>query len=245
MNLIFKSLIFFALLFVHTESFAQQNLFNIPSADITPNKKFFYQHQLNIYSNKLESKAHLVYGIGKGWDIGINLVGKGFYFDPQWRGLHNDNPNKGALYPILMGTVQKQFTLDDHFNINLGTQIGWNLSNKLSNKKLNHFSYAIGSYHTKGGLKIVAGLYNTNQMYVGNGNTFGAMGGFELKLSKKLYLMGDWVSGRNDAAVSVIGGMYNVTKRFQLCAGWQIPNPNTPKPSGMVFEINLMGWNAY
>jgi hypothetical protein len=57
--------------------------------------------------------------------------------------------------------------------------------------------------------------------------------------------MGDWMSGSNDAAVSVIGAMYNASKRIQLCAGWQIPNPNTPKPSGLVIEVNLLGWDLY
>jgi hypothetical protein len=39
--------------------------------------------------------------------------------------------------------------------------------------------------------------------------------------------------------------MYNLTKRIQLCAGWQIPNPNTPKPMGVVLELNIMGWDIY
>lgn len=104
--------------------FGQQNLFNIPSGDITNTKKAFYQHQLNIYDDKLESKAHFIYGLGKGWDAGVNLVGKGVYFSPDWRLLHNDDPRKGALYPILMGTLQKQFRLSERFDINGGGPSG-------------------------------------------------------------------------------------------------------------------------
>lgn len=224
---------------------AQQNLFNIPSGDITNNNKIFYQHQLNVYNNKLESKAHFVYGLGKGWDIGANLVGKGFYFSPDWRILHNDNPSKGALYPILMTSIQKQFEISEHININLGSQIGWNLSAKVKNKELNYFTYLIGSYHLHKSTRVIGGIYQTNKMYVGNGNTFGFMAGYEIKLSNRLFLMGDWISGNNDASVMVLGGMYNVTKRFQICAGLQIPNPNTPKPICLVLEINLMGWDMY
>lgn len=226
--------------------FAQQNLFNIPSGDITNPKKIFYQHQLNLYANKLESKAHFVYGLGKGWDAGVNLVGKGFYFVPDWRLLHNDNPAEGSLYPILMGTVQKQFNVSEHFDINIGSQIGFNLSDKVQKKELNYYTYGIGIYHFMNHKsRIVGGLYKTNEMYVGQGNTFGGMLGYELKLSKRWYLMGDWVSGSNDASVSVIGGMVNVSKRVQICAGWQIPNPNTPKPMGLVLELNVMGWDLY
>lgn len=224
----------------------QQNLFNIPSGDVTNHKKGFYQHQLNIYSNKLESKGHFVYGLGKGWDVGANLVGKGFYFPPEWRVLHNDNPDKGALYPILMGTVQKQVQVDEHFSFNLGSQVGYNLSNRIQNKELNYFLYGIGIYYfMKGKSRIVGGIYQTNQMFVGTGNTFGGMLGYEIKLSKRWYLMGDWVSGNNDSSVGVIGGMYNLSRRTQLCAGWLLPNPDTPKPMGVVLELNLLGWDVF
>jgi hypothetical protein len=224
----------------------QQNLFNIPSGDITNSDSYFYQHQLNLYSNKLESKAHFVYGLGNGWDAGINVVGKGAYFSPEWRILHNDNPDKGSLYPIVMGTVQKQFALNDFIDINVGSQIGYNISHKLMNKEINYFAYGLGVfYFMNKKSRVVAGLYQTNKEFVGHGNTFGAMLGYELKVSERFYLMGDWMSGSNDAAVSVIGAMYNASKRIQLCAGWQIPNPNTPKPSGLVFEVNLLGWDLY
>ena len=225
---------------------AQQNLFNIPSGDITNENKFFYQHQLNVYSDKLESKAHVVYGLGKGWDTGINLVGKGFYFTPEWRVLHNDNPTKGSVYPIIMGTIQKEFSINKKFDINIGSQIGFNVSNQIYNKELNYYNYGIGVFHfMKEKSRIVAGIYQTNEMYVGEGNNIGALLGYEIKLSKKVYLMGDWVSGNNDSSVKVLGGMVNISKRIQLCGGWQFPNPNTPKPQGFVFELNIMGWDLY
>ncbi len=225
--------------------FSQQNLFNIPSGDITNPKKAFYQHQLNVYSDKVESKAHFVYGLGKGWDAGINLVGKGVYFGSQWRTAYNSDPAKGALYPVLMGTLQKQFHITDKIDFNIGAQVGYNLSNKLKNKEVNYFTYALGVAHFGKGSRIVGGLYKSNSMFIGEGNNFGAMFGYEIKLSKRFYLMGDWVSGNNDAAVSVVGGMYNLSRRIQICAGWQIPNPVTPKPMGLVLELNLLGWDLF
>jgi hypothetical protein len=48
------------LLGTYAPMFAQQNLFNIPSADITPKGKVFYQHQINLYSDRFESKGHFV-----------------------------------------------------------------------------------------------------------------------------------------------------------------------------------------
>lgn len=246
-SVFFLKLIFCSVLFCTNNAAvqAQQNLFNIPSGDITLPKKVFYQHQLNVYSNKLESKAHFVYGLGKGWDAGLNLVGKGFYFTPRWRALYNSDTNKGALYPIAMATLQKGFQLSNKLFFNAGMQAGYNLTSRLENKELNYYTYALGHYHFGKGSRVVAGGYHGNRMYLGTGNNAGVMAGYELKLSKRWYLMGDWVSGRNDAGVAVFGGMFNAGKRVQLCAGWQVPNPRAVKPSGLVLELNLMGWNTF
>lgn len=225
---------------------AQQNFFNIPSGDITLKGKVFYQHQLNVYSKNVESKGHFVYGLGKGWDVGVNLVGKGFYFQPNWRAKYNSNPNQGALYPMLMPTLQKQFMVKDNFAVNLGTQVGWNLSNKLSNKELLYYNYALGIYYfNKKKSRVVAGAYQTTNFFVGNGNTTGAMLGYEINLSKRWYLMGDWVSGRNDAGVGVFGFMYNVSKRVQFCSGVLVPNGLSDRPMGVVLELNLLGWDVF
>ena len=235
-----------SLVLLSAKSYSQQNLFNIPSGDVNEHKKAFYQHQFNVYADNLESKAHFVYGLGKGWDAGINVVGKGLYFAPDWRLKHNDDPTRGALYPVVMATTQKQFNLSKRFDFNVGTQIGYNISNKVSNKKINYFNYGIGIYHfNKSKSRVVGGFYHTSNEFVGQGNTVGAMLGYEINLSKRWYLMGDWLSGNNDASVAVIGGMYNLTKRLQLCAGLSLPNPNTPKPVGVVLELNILGWNTF
>lgn len=238
-----KFLLYCSLFLCVTVVYSQQNLFNIPSGDITRDGKFFYQHQVNIYSDEFESKSHLVFGLGGGWDVGVNLVGKGAYFSPDWRMSYNDNPDRGALYPFLMPTLQKQFSLHDNLDVNVGTQFGFNISSKLSNKELAFFNYGIGVLHFMDKKsRIVGGVYQTNKMFVGQGNTIGAMLGYEIKLAERFYLMGDWMSGENDSSVGVFGAMYNIGKQTQLCVGAMIPNPNTPKPFGIVLELNLLGW---
>lgn len=226
--------------------FSQQNLFNIPSGDITPKGKMFYQHQFNIYTRKLESKAHFVYGLGKGWDAGVNLVGKGFYFTPVWRSMHNSDPNKGALYPVLLLTLQKSISLGDHWQMNWGSQAGVNLSSRLRNKKLNYFFYGLVSFKPgkQHRLKLILGPYYTTPMFVGSGNRAGVLAGYEMKIRSGWYLMGDFISGNNDAGVMVLGLVKTVSRRVQICAGYMIPNPKTPKPPGLVLEVNVLGWDV-
>jgi hypothetical protein len=134
---------------------------------------------------------------------------------------------------------------NDKLDFNIGTQIGVNLSTKLENKELNNFNYAIFTKHIGKGSRIVAGAYHGNRMFLGTGNDTGILLGYEMKLNKRWYLMGDWVSGSNNEGVAVLGGMYNLSKRVQLCAGWLLPNENNPKPQGVVLEINILTWDLF
>ncbi|WP_097124375.1 hypothetical protein [Spirosoma fluviale] len=67
--------------------------------------------------------------------------------------------------------------------------------------------------------------------------------GFEVPVSKKLLLMGDFVSGTNATNVSIIDLNFLATKRLQLCLGGMLPNPNSGNNSGIVFELNLLGFD--
>jgi hypothetical protein len=233
------------LCFIANTISAQQNIFNIPSVEATEAKRFFYQHQLNLYTDKVESKGHLVYGLGKGIDIGLNVVGKGLLFEPSVKLSHNDNPKKGPLSPVVMGVFQKIFKVNKRIKIAAGLQSGFNLSNEFENKEHSYWSYGLLSYEISNDIRVLAGGYYTNVMYVGNANVAGLKCGYEWRINKRLYLIGDWISGQNDAAVAVIGGMYNISKRIQLCSGVQIPNFGSNKDMALVLEINILGWDLY
>ena len=223
---------------------AQQNLFNIPSGDITPKGKVFYQHQINTYSNKFESKSHFVYGIGKKWDVGVNVVGSGAYFNPNWKPIYNSDFSKGAaLSPTILATAQKQWTINEKWSVNIGTQTGMNLSNNTANIRPAYLHYGLASYQVKPGRRLLVGPYVTNNQYVGAGNNAGIHAGYEWKIDKKWYLMGDFISGNNDSSVLVTGFMYNASKRVQLCMGYMLPNPKTIKNQAIVLEFNWYGWD--
>jgi hypothetical protein len=235
-----------ALILLPFSGFAQQNLFNMPSGDITPKREYFYQHQLNVYQNKFESKGHFVYGLGNNFDAGLNLVGKGAYYDPEWKALYNPHHDRGALFPFLMGTIQKQWKIHDYLLINLGSQVGINVSKSIEHKRPGFFHYGLAIFpFMKGKSRLVTGAYYTNAAYVGKGNKTGMMLGYEIKLSKRWYLMGDWISGRNEQSGAVTGFMFNAGRRAQLCAGWQIPNRGSIKQQALVLELNILGWDLY
>jgi hypothetical protein len=227
---------------------AQQNLFNIPSGDITPKNKFFYQHQINFYQvNELESKSHVVYGIGKGWDMGVNFVDLPLSFGRGGQIVSmNDNSNRKPLYPLLTFTLQKQVVLKEkRLFLNVGTQIGPNLSNELANKKIGLMNYALVRWQPSKKGYLIAGPYHTNNVFVGGPPTdhFGIMFGYEYKLNDKWLLMGDFISGDHKKSQTIIGAGYNVSGKLQVFLGSLLAFPNHGLDNGVVAEINWYGWH--
>lgn len=230
---------------------AQQNLFNIPSGDINAKNKFFYQHQLNFYSfYSLESKSHLVYGLGNHWEIGANIVNTKFDFNPRNQTPLfevKDTPTLNPVSPLLMITAQKGFPIlpKNLLRLNVGTQLGTNPINN-GEAQLAFFNYMLLASELPNHTKLTFGTYHTNDYLVGDGTNIGILLGYEIPLSKRWFLMGDMISGNNSNSVAVIGGMYNVSKRVQFCFGGIIPMPdNDITPHGVVLELNLLGWDLW
>lgn len=236
--------IFFVLLACGTAR-AQQNLFNIPSGDITHHKKFFYQHQLNFYAaNQLETKSHVVYGLGRGWDVGVNFVDLPVRVgDGRWLS-YNDESNRKPLYPLLMATAQKQFDLHPHWRLNVGTQIGANISSTVEGKRLAFMNYALLKWKARRGY-LIAGPYLANDVFVGGPPELrpGYMIGYEYKINKRWLLMGDLISGTHKKSQTVLGAGYNLSNRVQIFAGALLAFPNRNLQDGLVVEINWYGWD--
>ena len=224
---------------------AQQNLFNIPAGDLTPKNKFFFQQQTNVYAlNYLEAKNHLVYGLGGGWEIGVNIVNLKMDFRRPAIALNGrvEYPVK-PMTPLAQLTAQKFFFLNSRFKTSVGTQIGTNPLRLGSNARATHFTYNTWVYEPRHQVKLVVGPYVSDRGTVGKGNTVGMLVGFEFPVSKKLLVMGDFVSGTNATSVSVLGLNFLATKRVQLCLGGLLPNPGSGNKPGVVFELNLLGFD--
>ncbi len=248
MDNFYKKFCFFLAIFLSWgtyQVYAQQNLFNIPSATITPKKGFFYQHQLNIYeASNFASKHHLVYGLGRNWEVGLNIVNIGI--TPRRQGTWfptNTTNNAEPMGPMAMLTAQKQFDFGHHWQLNIGTQIGSNIfTGDLGSRHIGSFSYAMASYKTNKHWHFMAGPYVSDETFMGKGSNVGMVAGVEIPLNEKWIFMGDFVSGNTKNSVSVIGFTYNVTKKFQICLGGLVPNPNSKEKYGVVAEINLFNF---
>jgi hypothetical protein len=232
-------------LLVASPAQAQQNLFNAPSGTITPKGKIFYQHQINLYDyNYVASKQHFVYGLGRNFEVGVNLLNVSMrpfarqerFFDVNYR------DTTTAFGPIVALTGQKLFKLNERLAASVGTQAGVNLGFNGYAPQFTHFSYGLLTFEPRHHLRLVAGAYYSDRRFIGPGNQTGFLFGYEIPINKRFYLMGDFISGRTESSVSVIGGFYNVTDQFQLCLGALVPNPGSPAGMGLVLEVNLFNF---
>lgn len=140
-------------------------------------------------------------------------------------------------------TGQKFFFLNDRFKTSIGTRIGTNPMHLRHNVRVTHFTYNTWVYEPRHHVKLVAGPYLTDRGTVGSGNTVGLLAGFEFPVSKKLLVMGDFISGTNATSVSILGINFLATGRVQLCLGGLLPNPGNGNKPGIVFELNLLGFD--
>lgn len=221
---------------------AQQNLFNIPSGQITPEGGFFFQQQLNVDgSKKFAAKSHFVFGLGGGWEVGVNAVNFYFQADGDRQYVNFDyEKERYPLNPLLLGTAQKALKLRNDLSVNFGTQYGANLSRNLNEKRNTHFTYSLINFHPTPGASLIAGGYLSDKNFLGDGRNYGILLGYEFPIIEdRLFAMGDFISGHHSQGNSVIGLMYRVEKGFEFCVGALIPNPGNEERLALVLELNI------
>lgn len=210
-------------------SVAQQNLFNVPSSDITEHGKIFFQQQFNLSNLSGASNTTFDYGLENNLEIGLNIFNVDMY------------PTRELQNPHILANFQKGFTINEHYKIGFGTQTG--LTPPIYNKavEMPSFSYFNNAVHLDHLGNYYLGSYYANHAYAGQGDSFGIMAGVEYPLiEKKFHLQGDILTGNNDISVAVLGFVFFLPRDWQLSFGAQLPSPTSNNDYGAVFEITKL-----
>lgn len=209
------------------QCWAQQNLFNVPSTEITQKGKVFFQEQFNIGADAGNSNTTIDYGFGNNWEVGINLFNLDMY--PTNSTIHN---------PHLLANFQKAFDITDNYRLSVGTQTGITPPLYHPNIAIPSFSYLNNAFDMEEWGKYYLGVYYANKAYAGSGDNVGLMAGFDYPiLQGKVHLMGDIMTGNSDISVGVVGAVFYLANNWQLSFGAQLPVPGSNNDYGMVFEI--------
>ncbi|MDD5275798.1 MAG: hypothetical protein PHR16_06920 [Methylovulum sp.] len=208
----------------------QQNLFNVPSADITEEGHFFFQQQFNFFIGPSgSSNTTLDYGLGHELEVGINLFN-----------VDMGETNGEIQNPFMLLNFQKGFTLSENYKISFGTQTGVTPPIYHGLTEVPSFSYIDNAVDLKHWGKYYLGGYYADSAYAGR-NAVGVMAGVDYPLlENRFHLMGDLIAGNTSISVAVLGAVVYLPNKWQLSLGAQLPAPSTNNDYGLVFEITKL-----
>jgi len=211
----------FILFFYPNQSFAQQTIFNVPSADVTEKGKVFVQHESQ-FSNKFGLFTHYgAYGIGKNTELDLTLFGVGT------KKVRNEVLGVGFKTSIpLHEKSETKFTY--------GTLIPISLRGKgVGGYAYSHLSTRLPKSKTR----------VTSGVFVGTTTLFGRdfisyIAGIEQPVTKRFSIVMDWYSGKHANGFFIPGFAYTFDRNLTLWAGYQIHNNKANGNNGFAIELS-------
>lgn len=211
---------------------ATQTIFNVPSADVTPEGHVFVQQEAQIggIGNDdffFDGTTFSAVGIGHNTEVVADLFNVGA--PPS----HNISMGFGFKSAMPIAGLKEKFP-EREFKLTVGSMVLTSLEgNGVGNWTFAHVSGRVPKANTR----LTAGLsYGTKQVFGVDSLAF--IAGVEQPITKKLNLIGDWYSGSEHwAGFLIVGGSYALPKNMTVYAGYQIPNnPNVNSP-GVVVQL--------
>lgn len=217
---------------------AQQNFINVPSSEVTLEHKLFFQQQFN-FNELIQSNTTLDYGLGKGFEVGLNILGLNFN-QKQKSFLQNDTTDTDPYNPLVLLNGMKIVEVSKHFLIGTGIQLGMNYrdSKKRAGAALGYLNFRISDLWIKNS-NLVGGLYFNSRHYGGKGNRLGAWLGTEIPLTSYFHFMAESVLGNNAISYTSLGIIAYARKWMPLTLGFQIPNTQNNSYS-IIFELTII-----
>jgi len=205
---------------------AQQNMFNVPTGTITPRGQIYFQEQNNLGETG-ESQLTLDVGLGKGFEIGLNVLHVRLY--PGKAPFSRSDPSSDAL----TGNVQWGTELSSSLAVAMGTQQGLSAHNP--EHEVHHVGMGWAGVRIepeKGRFgEYIIGAYAASRSWSGAGAPWGGMFGVEAPIvPERLSFAADCMIGTNRQSVEVLG--LDITpvedSDWQISLGAQLPGPFAP-----------------
>lgn len=225
---------------------AQQNLFNVPTSDITEEKKLFFQQQFNLTKETIQFNTTFSYGLGHNWEVGFNFIGLNLNTTSAGP-LFLTNGNSVALpfSPFYTFNVQKAFQLSAVFKLAIGTQTGLATGGNFGSYVYSNLVTIIPKTNTK----LITGLYWGSDSFLGcedrsllfSKSLVETQIGVEQPIfGDRLSLIAENISGKHALGETSLGGAWRFTKHWVWSAAWQFPNYQGRSPEALVIELTFV-----
>jgi hypothetical protein len=213
---------------VSVAAYAQETVFNVPSADLLDNGKTYFEWDA-VMGDAAPSAAltpRMVRGIGHNAEAGFNVSS---FNMPQ------------------SGTVAFVSTLKWKFYENRSHDLCLFAGNDVYTP-IRHRTYKLGdSFYVeaaktfKTGTRVGVGTYDYTSGVIDRANRAGAVASVEQAVSRKLGVAADWYSGNNAMGYVTPGVSYKVGNQLTAFAAYQIGNHDLSQGNHSVLLI--LGWN--
>jgi hypothetical protein len=210
---------------------AQQTIFNVPSADVTPPGRVYLEHESQFRpwgADRFWLGTHYTaIGVGKNTEIDVDL------FNVQSPA--SDNISLGVGFKSVLPLWKRRWP-ERELKLTVGSMVPVSLEGHgVGNWTYVHASGRLPRLRTRLTIGAQAG---TRQIFARN--TAGVIAGVEQPITRRLVLIGDWFSGTHNNGFLITGFSYALTPTTTLYCGYQIPNNPRAGRSGLVFELSKL-----
>ena len=210
-----------AVAFFSNNAYAQQTIFNVPSADLTEKGMIFFQHQSS-FSNKFAGfDNNFVLGVGKNSELDITL------FDVGTNNIQNEVLALGfkSVIPLIERNQTK---------ITFGHLIPISLRGKgVGGYTYSHLSTVLPKINTR----LTSGIaIGTTTLF--DRDFICYIAGIEQPITKKFSFVMDWYSGKHSNGFLIPGFYYSFTPKTILSFGYRIRNKVQNGPNGFIVELS-------
>ncbi len=215
--------------------FAQQTIFNVPSADIAVKKDWFFQHQTttrawNPGRSWIQTNAY-GYGIGHYIELDATL----FNLDLKDPGDSTLSVGFKTVIPLLRPTSRMplRLVIGDMFEF---TERPFDGTRRRSPHEGNWIYAMLNTELPRLRTHITGGISDgTNILFGERANGF--LGGVEQPLSKRWMFQIDWFSGRHELSYWIPGIVYRFRERWMISLGIQMPNHDEVGQRAVILEL--------
>jgi hypothetical protein len=210
---------------------AQQTIYNVPSADITPKGSFFLQHESQFRpwpkGQFLGTTHYTALGIGKQTELDLTL----FNLNAPLSGNLTLGPGFKSgirIMPSRFPEAKPQLTVGSMLPVSLQQRnVGlWSYG---------HISLRVPRLNTR----LTCGLNYGSKLIFGR-QSFAVITGLEQPLGKRVSLLADWYSGTHSLGLLITGVSVALPRDTTAYLGVQIPNNAQCGRSGLVFELSKL-----